>query len=106
MTVMHQTAIQSNRHFGLRKISEVAPSKSQRYLYNGINSMSISPFLSISGSCDEAFRWTSNQFTQSFDLHAARAGLRHCTCPNHGTEDCDCQMIVVPEYGNAKEPVT
>ncbi|MBI2332662.1 MAG: hypothetical protein HYU84_10975 [Chloroflexi bacterium] len=35
---------------------------------------------------------------QTFDLHDARSGLHDCPCPNHGTEDCDCQMVVLLVY--------
>ncbi len=42
----------------------------------------------------------------TFDLHAARLGLEDCPCPNHGTEECDCQMIVLLVYAEAAEPIT
>ena len=41
---------------------------------------------------------------QTFDLHAARLGLEDCPCPQHGTSDCDCQMVVLLVYGEAAEP--
>ncbi|MEW6030285.1 MAG: hypothetical protein ACOYZ8_08690 [Chloroflexota bacterium] len=75
--------------------------------------MSISPFLSIHRSCDEALRWTRRRLSraglravQTFDLHTARAGLHDCPCPNHGTENCDCQMVILLVYGNAEAPAT
>jgi hypothetical protein len=75
--------------------------------------MNISPFLSINYPCDQALTWTREQLSraglrlvQTFDLHAARAALRDCSCPNHGTEKCDCQMVVLLVYGNVIEPVT
>jgi len=75
--------------------------------------MNIPPFLSVNQSCDEALQWTKEQLlhaglrtVQTFDLHTARAGLRDCPCPNHGTDECDCQMVVVLVYGKAEEPVT
>ena len=75
--------------------------------------MNISPFLSIHYSCDEALKWSNEQLAQAgfcpvqtFDLHAARAALHDCPCPNHGTEDCDCQMVVVLVYGKTAEPIT
>lgn len=43
---------------------------------------------------------------QTFDLHAARAGLHDCPCPNHGTEECDCQMVILLVYGDAESPAT
>ena len=73
----------------------------------------LSPFCVLNCPCDEALLWTKKQLLQAglralptFDLHAARLGLADCPCPNHGTEDCDCQMIVMLVYGNAPEPAT
>jgi hypothetical protein len=43
---------------------------------------------------------------QTFDLHSARLAQHDCPCPNHGTEDCDCQMVVLMVYGDSPEPVT
>jgi hypothetical protein len=43
---------------------------------------------------------------QTFDLHAARAGMHDCPCPHHGTDECDCQMVVVLVYGKTDQPVT
>ncbi len=75
--------------------------------------MNISPFLSVNYPCDQALTWTREQLSQAglrpvqtFDLHAARAALHDCSCPNHGTEKCDCQMVVLLVYGNVIEPVT
>ncbi len=75
--------------------------------------MNISPFLSISHPCDKVLQWTNQQLmkaglhpVQTFDLHVARVGLRDCPCPSHGTNECDCQMVVVLVYGKAEEPVT
>ncbi len=75
--------------------------------------MNISPFLSVDRPCDEASQWTKKQLLQAdlrpiqtFDLHTARIGLHDYPCPNHGTNECDCQMVVLLVYGNASEPVT
>ena len=75
--------------------------------------MNISPFLSVNHPCDEALQWTKKLLLQAglrpiqtFDLHAARLALHECPCPNHGTEDCDCQMVVLLVYGKVAEPVT
>ncbi len=35
---------------------------------------------------------------RSFDLQQARAVHTGCACPHHGTEDCNCQMIVLLVY--------
>lgn len=75
--------------------------------------MNISPFLSMNRSCEEALPWSKERLSQAglrpvqtFDLHTARAGLHDCPCPNHGTGECDCQMVVMLVYGKADEPVT
>ena len=75
--------------------------------------MNISPFLSINQPCDETLQWAKKQLSQAnlravqtFDLHTARIGLHDCSCPNHGTEECDCQMVVLLVYGKATEPET
>jgi hypothetical protein len=75
--------------------------------------MNVSPFLSVNHPCDEALQWAKKQLSQAdlravqtFDLHTARIGLRGCPCPNHGTDECDCQMVVVLVYGKAPEPAT
>ncbi len=73
----------------------------------------LSPFLSIDSSCDQALQITKTKLTQAglravqtFNLNTARLGLHNCSCPNHGTEECDCQMIVLLVYGDASEPAT
>lgn len=43
---------------------------------------------------------------QTFDLHTARLAQPECACPNHGTEDCNCQMVILMVYGESAEPVT
>jgi hypothetical protein len=72
-----------------------------------------SPFLSIDCSCDQALQVTKAKLSQAglsvvqtFNLTTARLGMHDCCCPNHGTEACDCQMIVLLVYGNVAEPVT
>ena len=73
----------------------------------------LSPFLSINTSCDQALQATRTRLSeaglsavQTFNLNTARLGLHDCGCPNHGTEACDCQMIVLLVYGEAAEPAT
>jgi hypothetical protein len=73
----------------------------------------LSPFLSINSSCDQALQMTKTQLSeagmstmQTFNLNTARLGLHNCCCPNHGTKACDCQMIVLLVYGEAPEPAT
>lgn len=75
--------------------------------------MNISPFLSVYSPCDEALPRISQQLkeaglrsVQTFNLHSAMMGTHGCSCPNHGTEECDCQIVVLLVYGDAAEPVT
>jgi len=77
------------------------------------NMTTLSPFLSINSSCDQALQMTKNKLSQAglltvqtFNLNTARLGLHSCSCPNHGTEECDCQMIVLLVYGEDAEPAT
>jgi hypothetical protein len=64
-------------------------------------------------SCGEALQWTSQTLTQNglrviqtFDLNTARHTLEDCSCPHHGTSECDCQMVVLLVYGETGGPVT
>ena len=73
----------------------------------------LSPFLSIDSSCDQALQSTKKKLSQAglravqtFNLNTARLGLHGCSCPNHGTDACDCQMIVLLVYGDVAEPAT
>jgi hypothetical protein len=75
--------------------------------------MSISPILSIDQPCNDALHWINQRLieanlrsAQTFDLHEARTGSIGCTCPHHGTTECDCQMVVILVYGSSNEPVT
>ena len=75
--------------------------------------MNISPFLSVNHLCDEALQWTKERLSQAglravqtFDLHIARLALHDCPCPSHGTEECDCQMVILLVYGKGIEPAT
>jgi hypothetical protein len=37
---------------------------------------------------------------RSFDLLSAKATQVNCTCPKHGNDDCDCQLVVLLVYDN------
>ena len=75
--------------------------------------MNISPFLTVSRTCDQTLPWVIQELhqvglrsVQTFDLHTARAALHDCDCPHHGTDQCDCQMVVLLVYGKTEEPAT
>lgn len=71
------------------------------------------PFLSLDQTCDKTQTWAVQELTgaglrvvQTFDLNVARLAHPDCTCPNHGTEVCNCQMIVLLVYQKKGDPVT
>lgn len=76
--------------------------------------MNASPsFPTVDRPCDDTLHWLSRRLRrlglrvmQTFDLQDVRPSLEDCSCPHHGTEDCDCQMVVVLVYGKAAQPAT
>ena len=71
----------------------------------------LSPFLSVDRSCEDTLPWLSQRLSragfrvlQTFDLNDARFAIPDCTCPHHGTQQCDCQMVILLIYGKADEP--
>jgi hypothetical protein len=75
--------------------------------------MNMSPFLTVSRTCDQTLPQVIQELhqaglrsVQTFDLHIARAAVHDCSCPHHGTDQCDCQMLVLLVYGSTTEPVT
>ena len=73
----------------------------------------IESFLTVEGSCEEAVTWVIRQaintgllIVRTFDLKVALHDHADCPCPHHGTELCDCQMVVLLVYGEARHPVT
>jgi hypothetical protein len=62
--------------------------------------------------CDVAVDWLTAQARQAgvsvlrtFDLQIARQAQTSCPCPHHGTEQCDCQLIILLVYQNQSEPL-
>ncbi|MGZ9225286.1 MAG: hypothetical protein ACXW4M_06980 [Anaerolineales bacterium] len=75
--------------------------------------MTTPSFLTVDLPCDLALQTAKKKLSQTglralqtFDLHTARLAQQECPCPNHGTEDCDCQMVVLMVYGETPEPAT
>lgn len=71
------------------------------------------PFLTLDQTCVQVQMWVDQQLTgtgfrvvQTFDLQVARMGHPSCTCPNHGTDACNCQMLVLLIYPQNGEPAT
>jgi hypothetical protein len=72
-----------------------------------------STFLILEQPCNEAIDWliqqigkTGLQVVRTFDLNVARHTQDSCPCPHHGTEQCDCQMVVLLVYGTERQPVS
>ena len=68
-----------------------------------------SPFLILEQPCDDAIDWVASQISRAglqvvrtFDLQVARHTHASCPCPHHGTEQCDCQMVVLLVYGSGE----
>jgi len=71
-----------------------------------------STFLMLDLSCDQAVGWVITQLQRAglaamttFDLQSARQAQVTCPCPHHGTERCDCQMVVLLVYQANHGPV-
>ena len=71
------------------------------------------PFLTLELPCDEAINWVVEQIESAglkvictFDLRVARHAHVSCPCPHHGTDQCNCQMVVLLVYGSARQPVS
>ena len=76
--------------------------------------MEKTPFLVVEQPYEKTIAWLVErlrnqglQTTITFDLQVARHAHSDCACPHHGTEQCDCQMVVILVYGhNGSHPVS
>jgi hypothetical protein len=71
------------------------------------------PFLMLGQPCDEAVDWMIERagyvgltVMRTFDLQVARHAQTVYPCPYHGTDQCDCQMVVLLVYGSNQRPLT
>ncbi len=71
------------------------------------------PLITFYQKWEEALSWTEQRLSRAgfiplrtFDLKTARAGQAACSCPHHGTEQCDCQMLVLLVYGPNSQPLS
>ncbi len=62
-------------------------------------------FLSVNQSCAEALHWVDNRIQvagmeslHTFDLKVAQSSHGECSCPHHGTSDCNCQVVFLLIY--------
>jgi hypothetical protein len=68
--------------------------------------------LMLDQPCDTAVDWLSEQARQAglsvlrtFDLQIARHAQTSCPCPYHGTDQCDCQLVVLLMYQDHLDPL-
>ena len=73
----------------------------------------LSPFLIVEQNCEQVLRSINVSLTeagfrvvQTFDVQIARHAHMGCQCPNHGTTNCNCQMVVLLVYGKQEDPAT
>ena len=71
------------------------------------------PFLALDQTCEHVKALANEKLTrlglrvvQTFDLRVARVAHPECPCPHHGTDECNCQMIVLLVYEGQSDPVT
>jgi hypothetical protein len=71
------------------------------------------PFLILDQPCNEAIAWITRQVSgaglqlmRTFDLQVARHDPADCPCPHHGTDQCDCQMVVLLVYADSYRPIS
>lgn len=71
------------------------------------------PFLTLEQPCDVAVAWLMDRVNQAglkvmrtFNLQVARHAQVICPCPHHGTDQCDCQMVVLLIYKTNIQPLT
>jgi hypothetical protein len=71
------------------------------------------PFLIRNQPCNEAIAWVVSQVSgvglqvmRTFDLQAAHHDSGDCPCPHHGTDQCDCQMVVLLVYSEEYQPIS
>ena len=71
------------------------------------------PFLALSQNRDQAETWVKEKLTSAgflvvptFDLQVARSAHPECPCPHHGTDECNCQLVILLVYGKRADPAT
>lgn len=71
------------------------------------------PFLMVENSFQETVRWAVERLSaagleviETFNLKTAVPALNACGCLHHGTDLCDCQMVVLLVYENGHPPTS
>src|SRR5512138_1147796 len=71
------------------------------------------PFLVLDQTCDQVQNSVNQllagagfRVVRTFDLQVARLAHPDCPCPHHGTNECNCQMVVLLVYSKQEYPAT
>jgi hypothetical protein len=71
------------------------------------------PLIIMDQACGDAISWVIQELTgnglqtlRTFDIKTAQHVNSGCPCPHHGTDPCDCQMIVLLVYQGSRPPVS
>ena len=71
------------------------------------------PFMVVDEACGSVLARVSEELirmgfriAQTFDLQVARLAHPDCPCPHHGTDECNCQMVVLLVYRTDRVPAT
>ena len=71
------------------------------------------PLIFRNQPCSETVRWATARLTQAglqvlqtFDSHSADRTPASCHCQHHGTDQCDCQMVILFVYGKGGQPIS
>ena len=71
------------------------------------------PFLVLDQSREQVEAWVKDKLTTAgfhvvptFDLQVARRSHPDCPCPQHRTDECNCQLVVLLVYGKQPDPAT
>ena len=73
----------------------------------------LNPYMTLTYPFREVLVWIARELSkvglqveQTFDLQVARSSHVGCPCPHHGTDQCNCQMVVLLVRSESGEPLT
>ncbi len=71
-----------------------------------------STFFEVDYPSEQAVAWMIQRLSEAgllvsrtFDLRSARLAQPSCSCPHHGTDPCDCQLVVLMVYQITRTPL-
>jgi hypothetical protein len=81
--------------------------------YENFRMSALLPFLALNQCCEQVQAWVNEILTSAgfrivptFDLQIARLAHPKCHCPHHGTDQCNCQLVILLVYGKQEDPAT